>query len=308
MRSNPFRRLAFLAAVAVVVVTGAACEPIRNPPPGGGEEVQGSYRIGPFNLAPAGQEGSDDQGFGRNLPRPAGSFGMKRIAFQVVYADGTPVPHSALHLHHIVMMNSARQSPYCSNWPERFAGTGSEMTPTELPDPYAYLVGANDQWSATWHVMNESSEPQEVYIEYDMTYEPGATAENTRGVTPFFLDVTGCGSSEYDIPAGGEGSVHTTSRTWNAPWDGFLVTAEGHVHGGGIDISLEHEPTGDTCTMVAKYEHSHPHGAPGQITTCPAHNRFSQGDPFTVTARYDNHEAIDGAMGIVQAYAWQGDQ
>jgi hypothetical protein len=309
MRRNPFRWLAVVAATTVLLVTGAACEPIRNAPPGGGTTVVDSYRLGPYTLAPAGQSGSDDQGWGTDIPRPEGSFGMKSISFRMVYADGTPVPHSVIHLHHIVMMNSARQSPYCSNWPERFAGTGSEMTPTDLPDPYAYLVGASDQWSATWHVMNESSQPQEVYIEYEIGYQPGATATNTRGVTPFFLDVTGCGSSEYDVPGGGgEGSVHTNSRTWTAPWDGYLVSAEGHVHGGGIDISLEHEPTGHTCTMVAKYEHSHPHGAPGAITTCPAHNRFQQGDPFTVTARYDNHEPVPGAMGIVMAYAWRGSQ
>lgn len=309
MTPNPIRRLAVLAATAALLVTAGACEPIRNAPPGGGAESVDTYRVGPFDLAPAGQPGSDDQGWGTNIPRPDGAFGMKSIEFRVVEADGTPVPHGDMHLHHIVMMNSARQSQNCSNWPERFAGTGSEMTPTDLADPYAYLVGAGDRWSATWHIMNESSEAKEVYIEYEIGYQPGATTENTRGVTPFFLDVTGCGNSEYDVPGnGGPGSVHTTSRTWNAPWDGLLVRSEGHVHGGGIDISLEHEPSGDTCTMVAKYGHSHPHGAPGEITDCTAHNRFERGDRYTVTARYDNDEPVAGAMGIVMAYAWEGTQ
>jgi len=309
MRTTLVRRATVLAAAALLAVTAAACEPIENAPPGGGEVVEGSYRLGPFDLAPAGQAGDDDQGTSFSIPRPAGAFGMKAIDFDLVYADGTSVPHSAAHLHHIVLMNRARQSQNCGNWPERFAGTGSERVPTELPDPYAYLVGANDQWGATWHVMNESDQAQEVYLEYTLDYQPGATAQNSRSVTPFFLDITGCGSSVYDVPGnGGPGSVHTNSRTWTAPWTGYLVTAEGHVHGGGIDIAIRHDEADAECKMVAKYEHTHPHGAPGYITTCPTHVRFEAGDPYTVTARYENDEPIDGAMGIVMAYAWRGTQ
>lgn len=311
MRRMSLRRLALVAAAAALVVTAAACQPVRNAPPGGGETVQGTYRLGPFDLAPMGQAGDDDQGFDSGIPRPPGAFGMKSIAFDLVYADGTPVPHANAHLHHVVLMNSARRSPYCWNWPERFAGTGSERTPTELIDPYAYLVGAGDDWSATWHVMNETDQRQEIYIEYEIGYQPDATAQNSRGVTPFFLDTagSGCGNSEFSVPGGGgPGSVFTNSRSWTAPWGGYLVTSEGHVHGGGIDITIRNDRTGKGCKMVAEYDHSHPHGAPGSISSCPVHARFEAGDPFTVTARYDNEEPIEGAMGIVMAYAWQGDQ
>ena len=58
MRSNPFRRLAVLAATAALLVPAAACEPIRNAPPGGGTEAHGTYRLGPFDLAPVGQPGA----------------------------------------------------------------------------------------------------------------------------------------------------------------------------------------------------------------------------------------------------------
>lgn len=309
MRRFKLPRLAALGSAAALLVAAAACDPIVNAPPGGGEVVQGTYRLGPFNLAPMGQSGSESQSAQANIPRPAGAFGMKSISFDLVDAAGNPIAHSAVHLHHVVLMNPARTSPYCDNWPERFAASGSERTPMSLPDPYAYMVGSNERWNALWHVMNMSATTQQVYIQYKIGYQPGATAQNTRGVTPFFLDVTGCGNSEYDVPGGGgPGSIHTRSRTWTAPWEGYLVTAGGHVHGGGIDIRIRDEADALECAMVAKYEHSHPHDSPGSITTCPTHEHIGAGQQFTVTARYDNSEPHQDVMGIVLAYAWRGTQ
>lgn len=309
MRRPRLKTLSAMLASAALVLTAAACEPVRNTPPGGGTVVQGSYRIGPFSLSPVGQPGSENQGAQGNMPKPTGAFGLKAMDFDLVYANGDPVPHTAVHLHHIVMMNSARTSPNCGQWPERFAAAGSERTPMRVPDPYAYLVGANESWSSIWHIMNESGSSQQVYIQYKLGYQPGANATNTRGVTPFFLDVTGCGNSEYDIPGnGGPGSVHTNTRTWTAPWDGLVVGFGGHVHGGGIDIRLQNERSGEGCTMLAHYDHSHSHGAPGYIDACIAHNRVLAGDPYSVVSRYENDEFIDGAMGIVLAYVWRGTQ
>jgi hypothetical protein len=309
MTRATFRRVAALGVLTVLVPLVAACEPLTNAPPGGGAVVNGTYRVGPFNLAPQGQPGDESNTSGQDLPRPAGAFGLKTMDFDLVYADGTSVPHTAAHLHHIVMMNPARQSQYCSNWPERFAGSGSERTPIRMPDPYAYMVGANDRWNAIWHVMNESTQPQQIYIQYKVGYQPGATAQNTRGVTPFFLDVTGCGASVYDVPGtGGSGSVHTNTRTWTAPWDGILVGSGGHLHGGGIDITLRNNANGQECKMLAHYEHSHPNASPGRIDSCIAHNRVTAGDQFSVISRYDNSQPREDVMGIVMAYAWRGTQ
>jgi hypothetical protein len=293
----------------LLVAGTVACDPIVNAPPGGGEVVVGTYRIGPFTLAPEGQPGSESQASRANVPRPSGAFGMKSISFDLVDAAGNPVPHSAVHLHHVLLMNPARTSPYCSNWPERFAGSGSERTPMSLPDPYAYMVRSDERWNALWHLMNMSDTTRDVYIQYTVGYQPGATTQNSRPVTPFFLDVTGCGNSTYDIPGnGGPGSVHTLARTRSAPWDGYLVTAGGHLHGGGIDIAIRDNADGLECKMVAKYDHTHPLDAPTSITTCPTHEQIGAGQTFTVTSRYDNSQPRQDVMGIVLAYAWRGTQ
>ena len=309
MRRDRVMRLAVAGAAAALVAVTVACDPIVNAPPGGGEVVVSTQRIGPFTLAPEGQPGSESQASRANVPRPPGAFGMKSISFDVVDAAGNPVPHSAVHLHHVLLMNPARTSPYCSNWAERFAGAGSERTAISLPDPYAYMVGSNERWNALWHIMNMSDTTREVYIQYTVGYQPGATAQNSRAVTPFFLDVTGCGNSTFDVPGnGGPGSVHTLARTWAAPWDGYMVTAGGHLHGGGIDIAIRDNADGLQCTMVAKYDHTHPHDAPGSISTCPTHEQIGAGQTFTVTSRYDNSEPRQDVMGIVLAYAWRGSQ
>ena len=46
--------------------------------------IQTAYTIGPFNLAPMGQSGSESQSFQGTIPRPTGAFGLKSITFDLV--------------------------------------------------------------------------------------------------------------------------------------------------------------------------------------------------------------------------------
>ena len=111
------------AACAALLLAATACGAVRNAPPGGGTIVQGTYRIAPFNLNPVGQPGAENQGApGQHAPDRV--VRHQGDGLRIVYENGDPVPHSAVHLHHIVMMNMARQSPNCSQWPERFAAAG----------------------------------------------------------------------------------------------------------------------------------------------------------------------------------------
>lgn len=303
-------RLAVAGACAALLAS-AACDPILNAPPRGGTVLHRTFRLGPFDLAPMGQAGDQNRGSRTNVPRPAGAFGIKSMTFDLVDVNGDPIPREMAHLHHVLLMNPAHRDQFC-NRAERFAGSGAERTPLSLPGPYAYMVGANDSWNALWHVMNMSDEAQRVYIQYDVGYEPGATTTNSRPVTPLFLDVTGCGNSEYDVPGdGGPGSVHTSTRTFTSPADGYLVTAAGHLHEGGIDISIRDDASGLVCTMNAHYEEPMEPGMmnpPSEITTCPIHERVHAGGQYSVISRYDNSMPRQGVMGIVFAYGWRGSQ
>ena len=123
------------------------------------------------------------------MPRPAGAFGLKSAKFDVVDQNGTPVSAHDVHLHHIVMTTSARQDQLCPGRRERFIGSGMERTPINLWGPYAYLVGANDQWGSIYHLMNETppgTPAKTVYIQYTLGYQPGANATNSRPVDAYF--------------------------------------------------------------------------------------------------------------------------
>jgi hypothetical protein len=301
------RALRIVAVLGLLVVL-AACEPLVNAPPGGGETITETFRYGPFTLGPGGEV----QGFpSSGMPRPAGAFGLKGARFNVVDESGTPVSPHDVHLHHIVMTTSARQDQLCPGRPERFIGAGMERTPINLWGPYTYLVGANDQWGSIYHLMNETppgTPAKTVYIEYTLDYQPGANATNSRPVGAYFQDITGCGNSTYDIPGnGGPGSVHTRTASWTAPADGMLVFTGGHLHEGGIDISLK-DATSNTnfCTGTATYHENPRHLA--TINACTWHFKVNAGHSLSVTARYDNSEPIQDVMGIMLTYIWWGTQ
>jgi len=291
--------------LAGLLLAATGCEPLINPPAGGGEVKTQTFRYGPFTIAAGGElQGAPSSG----MPRPAGAFGLKGARFNVVDQNGTPVSPHEVHLHHIVMTTSARQDQLCPGRAERFMGSGMERTPLKLWGPYTYLVGVNDQWGSIWHLMNETASQRTVYIEYTLDYQPGATAINSRAVDALFQDVTGCGGSTYDVPGGGgPGSVHTKSRSWTAPRDGIAVFAAGHLHEGGIDITLRDTTADKTlCTGTATY-HENPHHL-GSINGCQLHEKVEGGNTYTVSARYDNSQPLNDVMGIYLTYVWWGTQ
>lgn len=310
------RRGVLLAVGAGIALLSAACVPLTNPPSGGGSTMTGTYRIGPFNLAAMGQPGWESNASRAGVPRPSGSFGIQSMDFDIVDANGNPVSAHDVHLHHVLLIDSSKPDYLCPGRGQRFAGSGMERTPLRLHDPYAYLVGSSERWDALWHIMNMSDTARSVYIQYKVGYQPGANASNSRGVVPFFMDVTGCGNSEYDVPGnGGPGSVHTKAKTWLAPFDGIAVYAGGHLHDGGVDITLSDPNAQLSCKMTPVYMDmgmdpmaADDLGMIDHIPPCPMHNMVFQGKPYTVTSRYRNDVPIPGAMGIVLTYVWPGHQ
>lgn len=309
MRSLRRRRVTFCVSIAVLALLAGACRvPLINAPPGGGTTLTQTFYYGPFTLGP-GEEvmGSPSSG----MPRPTGAFGLKGARFDLVDETGAPLSVHDVHLHHFVLNTSHRDDQLCPGRAERFLATGMERTPIALPDPYAYLVTAGEQWGAIYHIMNETAPgtpAKTVRIKYTLDYQPGANATNSRPLDVYFQDVTGCGDSTYDVPGnGGPGSVHVKSRSWTAPREGIAVFTGGHLHNGGIDISLKNNSQGYTvCKGVATYHENPRHLA--AINPCSLHNLVLAGDSFTVTARYDNSEPWPDVMGIMFTWVWWGTQ
>jgi hypothetical protein len=125
---------------------------------------------------------------------------------------------------------------------------------------------------------------------------------------PLFQDVTGCGGSTYDVPGtGGPGSVHVAQRSWPAPRDGLVVFSGGHLHDGGIDITLSDATAGrNICRGTATYHENPRHLA--TINGCVLHEKVVAGHSYRVTSRYDNSKPYQDVMGIMLTYVWWGTQ
>ncbi len=270
------------------------------------QTVTQSYQLGPFNLAAMDEPGFESNSTQNNIPRPAGVLGIKAMSFDIVDSDGVPVSKHDVHLHHVLLMNDGRDDLLCPGRDERFSGAGAERTAIDLWSDYAYMVGANDQWDALWHIMNESETARTVYIKYTISYIPGLTAQTGRAVTPYFQDVNGCGGSTFDVPGnGGPGSVFTKSRTWTAPVSGVAIFTGAHMHEGGIDQTLLKVFNGQVaCTSVVSYHEDPRHVA--TISPCKLHHKVVAGQKYRLTSRYENSAPLDNVMGINITYVWHG--
>ncbi len=305
---------ALLAPLAVGTATATA------EAPGGGQvaEVTDTLRVGPLHLAASGSPG--DMHAGSDLvPRPTGDFVLKGFRADIVYADGTPVARSDVHLHHIAIAEIDREDPACPGrhapgFPEIpvnvILASGAERTPIRLDDPFGYS-SPDGAWGANWHVVNASAAEQDVFIEYEIDYLPGLDHPDLVEATPYFMDVAGdCGTAEYPVPGdGGPGSVHT--REWEFPIarSGTILGTGGHLHTGGIatelhagngDLICRSEPTTGHSGHAAERTSHHQH-SPGveAMTQCRGIMRpVAAGEVLRLAAIYENDEPVADAMGI----------
>jgi hypothetical protein len=268
-----------------------------------------AFTIGPFNLAPMGQTGWENQSITSTVGRPSGAIGIKGMHFDVVDANtGQLVPMSDVHLHHVVLLDHSRTDAVCPSLSfNRFVASGSERTPLSLGGDYAYRVGANDTWGALWHIMNMSNVARKVYIKYWVDYVPASDPQAALGVTTYWYDVAGCwGNSEFNVPGGGNPAVYTLSRTYTAPKNGTRVAVGGHFHAGGMDITLTRDSDSSVvCKDNAVYGSGMMMDMLDAITPCGNSTSVTAGEQFTTTVRYDNSQAISGAMGIQLSYVYE---
>ena len=125
-------RYRFLVLLGLVALVGSACASLKGLYTGTVTPSTGVYRLGPFNLAPMDQPGSESESVQGSIPRPPGNIGIKSMTFDLVYAAGNPVPRWMRTCITRCLMNRAHTSPICSGEEERFAGAGAERTPLKL--------------------------------------------------------------------------------------------------------------------------------------------------------------------------------
>jgi hypothetical protein len=202
-----------------------------------------------------------------NAPTPCQNCYITDIVPNLIYdgdANNTTGTTANLNngamMHHFVLINPARTDAVCptglqGQLGERFFASGNERTHMHLPSPYGYYNPAGrTTWTLITHLVNKSNVQKklsiQIYYKYrlatDTSYPPPIESK------PLWLDIDGCGDSEYSIPTG----YSDTHASWTSTVTGKMIAISGHLHdvditnptpcdihcpeqGGGIAVSAE---------------------------------------------------------------------
>jgi plastocyanin len=141
-------------------------------------------------------------------------------------------------LHHLVFHRHGPRpdlGPCTGRGGEAIYGTGEEQQDLRLPGGYGYRVRKADKWRLTAMLMSHSGRSIDAYIRYTVTV---VTGRAMKRVEPFWVRANGCGPQvSYAVLGGGRpGSSYLRSYGWKIPFDGRIVAAGGHLHGGAKDM------------------------------------------------------------------------
>jgi hypothetical protein len=159
-------------------------------------------------------------------------------------------------MHHFVLINPARQDAVCpgglqGQLGERFFAAGNESTHLHLPRPFGYFnPSGQNTWTLIYHLVNKDAVQKKLGIQIHYRYR--TDPPNVSESKPLWLDIDGCGDSEYTTPVG----YANTNATWTSTVTGRMIAISGHLHdvditsaspclnhcaaqGGGIAVSAE---------------------------------------------------------------------
>jgi len=220
----------------------------------------------------------------------------------LVDESGKTVP--GVVLHHTAFWNENRADFLCPNKEEHIFGAGGEMTQWMPVPGYGYRVQMGDAIRIETMVHNPTDTSYEkTYLVVAIPYQRVGEGQSPKSVYPAWMDVTSCGNSGYDLPAGKSEKTGTVEVKYN----GVLLGVGGHMHDYGKEVVLEDATRKETvATLEAKLDgKGHLEGMPVKTFFESGGYKFAAGDQLKISATYDNTSGKllrDGAMGIVVGY------
>ncbi len=141
-----------------------------------------SFTVGPIVVQPG---ANSTYPYVTAIEKPWYDGFMVRIEPNMVRVDGSEPPADEIHLHHATWLSS----PSYGNGP--FFAAGEEKTVAEFPVPYGMPVQRSDVWYMVHMVHNAGSQPEVVWITYDIDYVAADDADDLgiKTIRPFWLDV-----------------------------------------------------------------------------------------------------------------------
>jgi hypothetical protein len=142
-----------------------------------------------------------------------------------------------------------------------------------------------------------------VVIPFQETPGDASAAAPRKNVYPAWMDVTSCGNSGYDLPAGKSEKTGTVT----VKYDGMLIGVGGHLHDYGKQIVLQDVSRKETvATLDAKADaQGHLESVPVKLFVQDGGYKLATGDVLKISATYDNPTGKllhNGAMGIAVGY------
>ncbi len=293
-----------------------------------------TVRYGPFTIPAAEMQENGEMMMGElrdnfklGVKQPCSNCFITSMHANFLSANGhTANIDDGLMMHHILLSAYGREDPTCGEQPlgkigQRFFASGNERTPMMLPPGYGYPVGGSEFWILIYDLMNMNEKPEKVYVTVTYGYEPASAA--LKPVTPVWLDIDNCGTSEYTVPSGHS----NTAWDWNVNVPGNIVAIGGHVHTEGHGVKIEaNDETSHThiCTSKPTYGGSPEYMSMMEVSmlgsTLPAGSPYisgmsgcigtpvatvAKGDDVRINSVYNNPgPPYEGAMGIMLAYIY----
>lgn len=212
--------------------------------------------------------------------------------------------HDGQMLHHMVLYEQGALDASCPGiipafGMKRIFASGDERTEIPPMPGYALHVGPNTQWAVLSDLMNFDAAPRTVQVRLKVTYTEGSTHKK---VTPVWLDVTGCGFSYVDVPAG---ESHQTGY-WFSSIKGDIIGIGGHVHEHGKWVKAVNVfKNEDICRSDATQE-EYGDGMHGivDMTICTGKPlaKINYWDLIKTESFYNGPHGVKGAMGIMIMY------
>jgi hypothetical protein len=202
-------------------------------------------RYGPFNVPANGQV---HNAIKFNAAAPCTNCYITDMVPSLVYesdanfANGTVANlNNNAMMHHFVLLNPSKTDTVCpsglqAQLGERFIAAGNERSQMHLPSPYGYFNGNQTNFTLIYHLVNKAAVAKNLSIE--MVYQYRTTGGEEA--TPLWLDIDGCGDSEYPAPVG----YSDTHVDWASTINGRMIAINGHLH--DVDITSA-TPCPDHC-------------------------------------------------------------
>jgi hypothetical protein len=205
-------------------------------------------RYGPFNVPANGQV---HNAIKFNAAPPCQNCWITDMVPSLVYesdannANGTVANlNNSAMMHHFVLLNPQRPDVVCpgglqAQLGQRFFAAGNERSQMHLPAPYGYFNGTQTNWTLIYHLVNKAAVAKNISIEVVYQYRTAGGED----ALPLWLDIDGCGDSEYPAPLG----YSDTHADWTSTVNGRMLAINGHLH--DVDITganscVDHCPAG----------------------------------------------------------------